>query len=237
MNMKKVAIIQPNYIPWKGYFDIINSVDIFILYDDVQYTIRDWRNRNKIKTNKGSEWLTIPVILEKSYFHYLIKDVKIVDKDWGKKHWNKIKQYYSKANYFKEYKDLFEELYLNSKEEYLWEIDVKFISVINNILGIKTKIILSSELNIPKSLKKTERLLEILKKINGNIYLSGPSSKNYLDENLLNENGIAVEWMDYSGYPEYTQLFPPFIHEVSIIDLIYNEGKNAPNYMKSFKRG
>jgi len=235
--MKKVAIIQPNYIPWKGYFDIINSVDIFILYDDVQYTIRDWRNRNKIKTNKGSEWLTIPVRLEKSHFHYLIKDVKIVDKDWGKKHWNKIKQYYSKANYFKEYKDLFEELYLNSKEEYLWEIDVKFISVINNILGIKTKIILSSELNIPKSLKKTERLLEILKKINGNIYLSGPSSKNYLDENLLNENGIAVEWMDYSGYPEYTQLFPPFIHEVSIIDLIYNEGKNAPNYMKSFKRG
>ena len=230
--MKKIAIIQSNYIPWKGYFDIINMVDEFILYDDVQYTRRDWRNRNKIKTPQGLRWITIPVEVKGKYYQK-IKDVKISDKEWGKKHWTQITQNYKKAKYFKEYKEFFKELYLNSKETYLSEINYKFIMAINEILGIKTKIRWSSEFNLVDG--KNERLLGICKDCNADVYLSGPAAKGYLDEKLFEKEGIKVEWMDYSGYPEYNQLYPPFEHGVTILDLIFNEGRNATRFMKSFK--
>jgi hypothetical protein len=231
----KVAIIQPNYIPWKGYFDIINMVDIFVIYDDVQYTLRNWRNRNKIKTKSGLQWLTIPTDGTQKK---IIKDVKIVwDDRWNVKHWKSIVINYSKAQYFKEYKDHFEELYLNLKDQYLLDVNIKFIEAIVKTLGIKTKIICSSDLNYDRTLRKTERLIAILKELNATSYLSGPSAKNYIDESLFKKENIELEWMDYSGYPEYPQLYPPFVHEVSIIDLILNTGPNAPNYMKSFKTG
>jgi hypothetical protein len=230
----KVAIIQPNYIPWKGYFDIINMVDTFVLYDDVQYTVRDWRNRNRIKTKNGLIWLTIPT---DGTQNKIIKDVKVVwDEKWNLKHWKSILINYHKAPYFKDYKDFFEDLYLNTKEKYLWEIDLKFILAINQILGIKTKIICSSELNYDRTLHKTERLIAILKEVGATSYLSGPSAKNYIDERLFEGENINLEWIDYSGYPEYPQLYPPFVHEVSIIDLILNVGPDAKKYMKSFNQ-
>ncbi len=231
--MKKIAIIQPNYIPWKGYFDIINMVDEFILLDDVQYTKRDWRNRNKIKTPKGLMWLTIPVEVKGKY-HQKIKDVKVSDKNWNKKHWLSIVHNYSRAKYFKKYREYFQELYLNCKEEYLSQINFNFIKAINEILNIKTIIRFSGEFRLLEG--KNERLIEICKQCGANIYLSGPSAKNYLDEELFKKEGITVEWMDYSGYPEYNQLYPPFEHFVSIIDLIFNEGPNSTNFMKSFKK-
>jgi len=229
--MKKIAILQSNYIPWKGYFDLINMVDEFILYDDVQYTRRDWRNRNKIKTPKGLQWLTIPVEVKGKYFQK-IKDTKISDSNWKIKHWTQITQNYKKAKYFKNYKDLFKELYLNCNEIYLSQINYKFIIAINEILGIKTKIRWSSEFDLAN--EKNERLLEICKDCNADIYLSGPAAKDYLDEKLFEKEGIKVEWMDYSGYPEYSQLYPPFEHGVTILDLIFNEGDNAKKFMKSF---
>ncbi|HOK39239.1 MAG TPA: WbqC family protein [Bacteroidales bacterium] len=230
--MKKIAIIQSNYIPWKGYFDLINRVDEFVLYDDMQYTKNDWRNRNKIKTIRGAEWITIPVHQEK--LQQRIKDTKISFKDWNKKHLKTLMTNYSKAKYYKEYKDFFEGLYLNCKEEFLSEINYKFIVAINNILGIKTKIRWSSEFELIDG--KTERLLHICKQCNADVYISGPAAKNYFDEELAKKECIQVEWMDYNGYPEYNQLFPPFEHGVSIIDLIFNEGPNAKNFMKSFKK-
>jgi hypothetical protein len=229
--MKKIAIVQSNYIPWKGYFDMINMVDEFILYDDVQYTRRDWRNRNKIKTPQGLKWLTIPVEVKGKYFQK-INETKISEKNWGKKHWESIKFNYSKAKCFKEYKDIFEYLYLNCDEIYLSQINFKFINVINEILGIKTKIRWSSEFDLVDG--KSERLLGICKDCNADVYLSGPAAKCYLDEELFEKEGIKVEWMDYSGYPEYNQLYPPFEHGVTILDLIFNEGNNAPKFMKSF---
>ena len=230
--MKKIAILQSNYIPWKGYFDIINMVDEFILYDDVQYTKNDWRNRNKIKTKQGIQWITIPVRQKK--LSQLIKDTKIQDKRWSRKHWTTIKQNYSKSLYFKEYKDIFEELYLNNKEEYLSQINYKFIVTVNKILGIDTKIRWSSEFNLVDG--QTERLLAICKDCNADIYLSGPSAKNYFDEDLAKKENIKVEWIDYSNYPKYNQLYPPFEHGVTILDLIFNEGSNATKFMKSFKK-
>ena len=228
--MKKIAILQSNYIPWKGYFDMINMVDEFILYDDVQYTKNDWRNRNQIKTSQGVKWITIPV--RQTGLSQLIKETKVQDKRWRKKHWATISQTYAKAKYFKEYKDIFEKLYLGDDEEYLSQINYKFIMAINEILGIKTKIRWSSEFDYGEG--QTEKLLKICQACDADIYISGPAAKDYFDEELFNKNNIQVEWMDYSGYPEYNQLHPPFEHGVSILDLIFNEGGNASKFMKSF---
>ena len=228
--MKKIAILQSNYIPWKGYFDLINMVDEFIFYDEVQYTKNDWRNRNKIKTSQGIQWLTIPVRQEN--LEQKIKDTKITDKKWNIKHWRTISQNYTKAKYFKEYKEIFEELYLGCDEEYLSQINYKFITAINEILGIKTKIRWSSEFELIDG--QTEKLLGICKDCNADVYLSGPAAKDYFDEELARSENIKVEWMDYSWYAEYNQLHPPFEHGVSILDLIFNEGPNATKFMKSF---
>jgi hypothetical protein len=230
--MKKIAILQSNYIPWKGYFDIINMVDEFVLYDDMQYTKRDWRNRNKIQTINGLKWLSIPVEVKGKY-HQKISETKVSDKEWGKKHWATIKQNYSKAPYFEEYKDIFEALYLNNTEEHLSQINYKFIIAINKILGINTKIRYSSEFNLVDG--QTEKLLGICKECNASTYLSGNSAKSYFDEELAINENIKVEWMEYSGYKEYNQLYRPFEHGVTILDLIFNEGNNASKFMKSFK--
>lgn len=229
--MKKIAILQSNYIPWKGYFDLINMVDEFIFYDEVQYTKNDWRNRNKIKTPQGIQWLTIPVRQES--LEQKIKDTKISDKKWNIKHWRTISQNYSKAKYFKDYKDIFEELYLTCDEEYLSQINYKFITTINEILEIKTKLRWSSEFELVDG--QTEKLLGICKDCNADIYLSGPAAKDYFNEDLAKQENIKVEWMDYSGYKEYEQLNPPFEHGVTILDLIFNEGDKAKEFMKSFK--
>lgn len=229
---KKVAILQSNYIPWKGYFDLINMVDEFILYDDMQYTKRDWRNRNKIKTAQGLKWLTIPVEVKGKYFQK-INETKISDKKWAENHWQQIKQNYSKTQYFQEYKDIFENTYVTSTEENLSQINYNFIITINNILGIKTKIRWSNEFKLIDG--QTEKLLEICKQCHADVYLSGPAAKDYFNEELAKKENIKVEWMNYSSYPEYNQLFPPFEHSVSILDLIFNEGPNATKFMKSFK--
>ena len=178
--MKKIAILQSNYIPWKGYFDLINMVDEFILYDEVQYTKNDWRNRNKIKTPQGIQWLTIPVRQES--LDQKIKDTKISDKKWNIKHWRTISQNYSKSKYFKDYKDIFEELYLKCDEEYLSQINYKFITTINEILEIKTKLRWSSEFELVDG--QTEKLLGICKDCNADIYLSGPAAKDYFNEEV-----------------------------------------------------
>ena len=229
--MKKIAILQSNYIPWKGYFDLINMVDEFVLYDDMQYTKRDWRNRNKIQTPQGLKWLSIPVEVKGKYFQK-ISETKISEKEWGKKHWAMIKQNYSKAPYFKEYKDIFEKLYLNNEEEYLSKINYNFIIAICKILGITTNIRWSNEFDLIDG--QTEKLLGICKDCNADVYISGPAAKDYFDENLAQKEGINVEWMNYSGYDKYKQMFEPFEHGVSVLDLIFNEGTNATKFMKSF---
>ena len=229
--MKKIAILQSNYIPWKGYFDIINMVDEFIIYDNAQYTKNDWRNRNKIVTRQGIQWLTIPV--RQLELHQTIQETKVQNNRWRKKHWMTLSQNYSKAPYFNKYKDIFEELYLNSKEEYLSRINYEFIMTICKILGIDTKIRWSSEFELIDG--QTQRLIGICKDCNANVYLSGASAQSYFDEELAKKENIEVKWMDYSGYKEYHQMFESFEHGVSILDLIFNEGSNATKFMKSFE--
>jgi len=228
---KKIAIIQSNYIPWKGYFDIINTVDEFILFDDVQYTRRDWRNRNKIKTPKGAEWITIPIESKGNFFQPINK-TKIVDSNWAKKHWKTIEQNYLKAKYFKKYKDFFKEIYLGFQEEYLSKVNFRFIKAINQILKIPTKISLSSDYRLVNG--KNEKIIAICKQAKATEYLSGSAAKDYIIEDLFKKEGLKLTWVDYSGYPKYNQLYPPFEHGVSVIDLIFNEGLRAKEFMKSF---
>jgi hypothetical protein len=229
--MKTVAILQSDYIPWKGYFDLINLADEFILFDDVQYTKRDWRNRNKIKTRNGAIWITIPVEVKGKYFQK-IKETLITDPTWNKKHWESIVSNYAKCEYFREYKDMFRDLYLGSNERYLSLINYRFISAICRLLSIKTKISWSNDYRIVEG--KTERLVSLCKQSGAAEYISGPSAKGYIDEQQFSEAGIVLTYMGYSAYPEYDQMFPPFDHAVSIIDLIFNTGPDAIKYMKSF---
>jgi len=232
--MKSVAILQSNYIPWKGYFDLINYVDIFVIYDEVQYTKRDWRNRNKIKNATGLQWLTIPCQTKNNYFQR-IKDVKISNNNWEFKHWKSILLNYKTSKYFPEYEKIFFDLYFKKKETYLSNLNIKFIKEINKILGIKTKIIDSTD--VPKNLmhySPTLRLLEIVNHFGGNKYVSGPSAKSYFDEKLASKKNVEIEWFNYDNYKEYNQLFKNFTHEVSILDLIFNEGSNSNKYMLTF---
>ena len=229
---KKIAIVQSNYIPWKGYFDLMNMVDEFILFDDVQYTRRDWRNRNKIKTPNGLVWITIPVDVKKKYYQK-INETRIADRNWTKKHWMTIFHNYAKAPYFQNYKEQFEAIYLNMKETYLSQVNYQFIQLINTILGVKTRLSWSSDYLLIEG--KSERLISLCKQAKATEYISGPTAKGYIDEDLFKQENITLTWMNYSGYPEYHQLFPPFEHKVSIIDLIFNKGPGAAECMLSFQ--
>lgn len=211
------------------YFDIIAKSDVFVIYDDVQYTRRDWRNRNLIKTKLSLQWLTIPVIQED--FHQKICDTKILNDRWIKKHISSLQMNYAKSPHFKDYKDKIFKVYENTSTS-LSEINKAFIEVICEILEIKTRTIDSRTLNLKGD--KQERLIQACNILNADTYLSGPEAKRYIEPSCFASNNIKLEWMDYSGYKEYNQLFPPFEHGVSILDLIFNEGPDARKYLKSY---
>jgi hypothetical protein len=230
---KRVGMTQSNYIPWKGYFDYINSVDEFYFYDDVQYTKQDWRNRNMIKTPAGIEWLSVPV--GKKTRNRLICEVELKQHDWQKSHWGKIRQSYQKAPFFKMYKEFFDDIYLGTIWTNLSDMNQSMTQKIaSEILGITTKFGDSRAYNL--SGEKADRYIPMLKEIECTTYLSGPSAKDYLTPQMMQNEGIELEWMDYSGYPEYPQLYPPFEHSVSVLDLIFNTGPYARKYMLSFDK-
>lgn len=227
--MKNVMITQSNYIPWKGYFDSIRQCDLFVVYDDMQYTRRDWRNRNLIKTPQGLKWLTIPVEVKGKYLQK-IKDTRVVDKDWTTDHWNILKESYRKAPCFSETAEWAESLYRTCQYDYLTDINMHFIHSINEWLGVKTDIMYSSSFELHE--ERTMRLVNICKETGATDYYSGPAAKAYMNESFFEEAGIRVHYWDYTGYPEYPQLYPPFTHGVSIFDLIFNTGLQCHKYLK-----
>jgi hypothetical protein len=223
----RVAIIQSNYIPWKGYFDIIHDVDLFIFYDDVQYTRGDWRNRNKIKTARGTEWLTIP---NNGNLDHLIYQVELIDPRWQSKHWKTLCQVYGKAPFFGTYRSTLEDIYLGQGWNYLSELNqylIKWIAI--DILKIKTKF--SDSRQFHSTGTKQGRVIDLLTKTNASVYVSGPSAKNYIDEDQFRNSGIGLIWKDYNGFPPYPQFHPPFEHGVTILDLLFHTGPDAPWYI------
>lgn len=227
--MKKVAILQSNYIPWKGYFDIISQVDEFILFDDMQYTKRDWRNRNLIKTPQGLQWLTVPVLV-KGKFNQPIRETKIDGADWQSTHWKSLEQNYRSADHFTEIAKWLAPLYLEQTSESISDLNRKFLEAICNYLHITTKIKNSWDYQVVAG--KTERLASICQQAGATEYISGPSARAYVDENIFSEMNIKLTWFEYGPYPTYTQLWGDFRHEVSILDLLFNCGRNAPHFMK-----
>jgi hypothetical protein len=230
MSSKTVAVLQSNYIPWKGYFDLIATVDEFILYDDMQYTRRDWRNRNKIKTSAGPLWLTIPVEV-KGRFSQSIRETRIADPGWAEDHWKTIQHNYAHAAFFRQYRDVFADLYLSCRETFLSRVNARFINAICGLLGIPTMISWSMDYAMIEG--KTERLVDLCRQTGATEYVSGPSARGYLDEQLFRDAGMTVRWMEYENYPAYPQVHPPFVHSVSVVDLILNTGPDARKYMKS----
>lgn len=229
----KVAVLQSNYIPWKGYFDIIHDVDLFVFYDDVQYTKNDWRNRNKIKTQNGSAWLTIPTGTD---LDRLICEVSLPDSRWQKNHYKTLVQYYSKAPFFRQYQPLLEEVYLARQWRSLSDLNQYLIkSIAHDCLGMTTEF--ADSRHYSATGKCLDRLLDVLKKCGATHYLSGPAAQDYIDASAFAVAGIELSYIDYSSYPEYPQFYPPFDHNVSILDLLLHTGPDAPDYIWGWRKG
>lgn len=234
-NKKKLAIIQSSYIPWKGYFDIINEVDIFVFLEDVQFTKQDWRNRNKIKMKDGAKWATVPVKESKHHLRQKIYEVKINNTiNWQRKHYESLKVNYSKAKYFKDYREMTEDLYFRKNWDFLSEMNIYMTKILCEALGINTLFYNSKDYDF--SGKRTDKLVNICKYFSADYYLSGPSAKDYIDDDKFKEAGIALAYKDYSQYPEYPQLYPPFDHHVTVFDLIFNCGPEAPFYIWGWRK-
>jgi hypothetical protein len=224
----RVAIIQSNFIPWRGYFDIIDDVDLFIYHDDLQYTKGDWRNRNKILTANGQAWVTVPV----KYLHtgQLIIETKIdYSAPWVKKITNRIRESYQRAEYFSKYsKDFFE--ILGAGHETISELNRSLNAWIMDVLEIDTPVRLS--LDFSPTGKKTDRLIELLSRAGAKSYLSGPAAKDYIEVEKFQKADIGLEYKSYA-YKEYPQVHGGFEPNISIIDLIFNCGPTSRDFLKS----
>jgi len=227
----KCVILQPSYLPWRGYFHQIQKADLFIFYDDVQYDKHGWRNRNRIKTSQGTQWLTIPVYTKGSVPEKIpINQIEISwNKKWNLHHWRAIQFAYRKAPFFHQYQDYFHKVFLR-KDDLLADFTIQTTIEISSMLGIsQTSFLRSSDLDNIQG-EKTERLINILKKVGADHYISGPSAADYIDEKKFFEAGIKLEYMVYE-YPEYEQLYPPYEPQVSIIDLMFMQGDNSLDFI------
>lgn len=229
--MRKVAVVQSNYIPWKGYFDLIDSVDVFILFDTVQFTRRDWRNRNKIKTPQGLSWLTVPVEV-KGRYHQPINEVVIAERDWAQKHWRSIEGSYRRAPFFDIEADWIEAVFrAAAQDDLLTSMNERFLRAICTRLGITTEILRCENFELLDD--RSERLAHLCEQVGGDAYVSGPAARAYLEEAPFRQRDLSVEWFDYSGYREYAQLWGPFEHGVTVLDVIFNCGQDATEMIRA----
>ena len=222
----RAVVLQPTYLPWMGYFGMIDAADTFVFYDDVQFSVQSWQQRNKIKSANGScMWLSVPIVRNS---RQKINEVRINKaSDWRKKHWESIYQSYAKAPFFEKYAPILKGVYEN-EWEYLVDLNITLIKKITEILGLKTQFIVSSELNVEGV--KTERLVNILKKIGADEYITGPGAKDYIEVNSFKENDIKLYWYEYQ-HPVYPQIRGDFIPCLSAIDLLFNTGGEAIRYI------
>lgn len=224
------VILQSNYIPWKGYFDLLHDADVFIFHDELQYTKQDWRNRNKIYTKKGLEWLTIPV--GKKAEKMLISQVELSDTSWQKEHHKSLYWGYKTAPFFDQLEPIIKDIYVDKKWDTLVALNHYWIDVINDMLGIKTKIIHSKDLILEDG--RVNRLITMLQQVGASAYISGPAAQDYIkgNEHQFSDNGITLLYKNYPQYKTYQQLHDPFENAVSVVDLIANIGKTQiPEYI------
>jgi hypothetical protein len=220
---RTVVILQPGYLPWLGFFDQMCKSDVFVIYDDVQFDKHGWRNRNRIKTPQGVQWLTIPV-LTKGRGKQINKDVLINNADrWSNRHISALIQNYSKAPFFQSYIGLFEEIYARNWK-YLIDLNMAVIRGLMREIGLERKIVFSSELGIPGG--KTDRLVAMCANLGAQTFLEGDAGQSYLDDSLFRANHIRVEFHRYN-HPVYRQLYGDFVSHLSVVDLLLNHGSGS----------
>lgn len=224
-----VSIHQPQYLPWVGYFDKIYKSDIFVFLDDVQFKKNEWQNRNKIKTKKGWQWITVPVLKR---FPQRISEVLINNTvNWRRKHFTALVTNYSKARCFAEYKETFKNIY-SKQWEYLAELNIYIIEVLVKILGIRTPLLRASSLKLKG--KDTLRLVNICQRLGAETYLSGIGGRDYLDLEQFRRQNIRVVFQDFN-HPVYSQRYESnlgFVPNMSIVDLLFNQGSNSLKILK-----
>ena len=220
----KVVILQSNYLPWKGYFDLINDADVFCFYDEVKYTKNDWRNRNKIYSKNGLQWLSIPI--NKDAVKQKISEVEL-PADWQQLHYTSLKSTYGRAPHYADLELLMNDWYAPGRFKHLSEFNQYSIKSIAGYLGINTRFVNSGDFVLRGD--RVERLINLLGDIGATEYISGPAARDYLtgQEHWFSDNNIKLTYKNYSGYPEYDQLIKPFEQYVSIVDLIANLGKEG----------
>jgi len=217
----KVAIHQPQYMPWLGYFDKIDQADVFVLLDDVQYKKNEWQNRNRIRNAEGESWLTVPVFHE---FGQKINDVKIDNHHrWKEKHIKSIEMNYSKSPYFDAYISFFHESF-EKEWEYLADLNIHFIKFFTAVFGITSDIVNSSALKIETA--STERLIDICRELEADTYLAGAGGSDYMDLDLFEKSGIRLECQNYV-HPEYKQVYNGFCSHLSALDLLFCQGEDS----------
>jgi len=224
----KAAILQPMYLPWMGYFDLIDKSDIFVFFDDVQFRSRSWQQRNKIKTPQGWIWLTVP-ISRASGSRIKINEVRIDNSsNWKEDHLKSMKYNYGKAPFFQKYMDFLEEIY-SQDWEHLGDLNITLAKEITAILGLEGKFIHSSGLGVEGV--QTEHLINISNKVGADEYISGPAAKDYIEVDKFKRAGIRLYWHEFH-HPSYPQLYGDFIPYISVIDLLFNTGRDAINYIR-----
>jgi len=226
------TILQPTYLPWIGYFEMINSSDVFIVFDHVQFERKSWQQRNKIKTANGIAYLTVPV--QKAHRETKISEIKISYEGYNpfEKHWKTIELSYKKAPYFEKYKPYFEKIY-SKKYVLLRDLNVDIIKLISDILGVKKKIIFSSEFNLKDGgMGKSEKVINLCKKAGIDHLYDAKGAEDFLDRVLFQKEGISIDFQEFL-HPEYPQLWGKFAPYLSVIDLIFNQGDKSLDIIKS----
>lgn len=227
----RIAIHQPQYLPWLGYFDKMDRADVFVMLDDVQYKKNEWQNRNKIRNAQSWQWLTVPV---KYNFGQLLSEVRIDNAgDWRSNHMKSLELNYSRAPFFGDHAGFFREAY--SREwEFLADINIYLINYVKEALGIKSRLVVSSGLKVSSS--ATRRLIDICKLLGGDTYISGAGGSDYLEEKLFADNGIKLEFQEYK-HPVYDQVYEPFEPFMSIVDLLFSKGPEGLGVIQSGRVG
>ena len=230
----RCAIMQPTYLPWIGYFNLMDQVDTFVLLDNVQFSRGSWQQRNRVKTSKGFVWLSVPVTQKMGS---LINEVKISDISFMRKHLETIRRSYSKAKYLSDYFDSFQGISSNAvkKSPLLHKLNEDLIHYFYGELGIDTELVNASRLEV--SGKRTNLLTNICSAVGARTYISPPASFDYLknEAHLFEEVNIDLLFYNYE-HPEYPQLFPPFISHLSVVDLLLNKGPDSMRVVRSGKR-
>lgn len=230
VTQRTAVIVQSNYIPWKGFFDLIRLADVFVFYDDMQYTRRDWRNRNQIKTPQGLHWLTIPVKVKGKY-EQRIDETEVSDHHWAEAHWKTISNNYRRAAHFDAVSPRLQQLYeVAGQYSHLSSVNELFTRHICEWLGIKTLLVKSSDYGRIEG--RTENLVHLCRALGATDYISGPAAADYIQIQQFSDANIRLHYMNYAGYPPYPQLYGEFVHGVSIIDTLVHCGAQAGEYLQ-----